>query len=121
MNIEPRDLIAICSILIAVVSMLVVSRNAKKAHAVQLQNTDLTRIRDLRAELKEVRDELRGVSAEAANMRRQMTQTNEFANELLRERMEMIRYAQMPGVTITDWLERYGDKDYPRLIGGTGH
>lgn len=111
MTLEIRDMIALGSIAVAIITMLVVSRNARKATSVQLQNTDLTRIRDLRSEVKDL-------TGEVSELRRQLGESNDFGHRMLRERMEMIRYAQMPGIDIHDWLDRYGEGDHPAPIGG---
>lgn len=106
---EFRDIVAGLSVLIAIASMLVVSRNARRATSVNEQTLALTRIRDLRSELTEAETKTKQLSA-------QLTEATEFGSRMLRERMEMIRYAQMPGVDIHDWLDRYGDSDHPRTI-----
>lgn len=133
MNLETRDLIAIVSVLAVIASMILTRRSARQATAVQVQNTDLNRIRDLRGEVKELRDEVRAAREETssaraeasearketAQHRMQMVEMNAWGNRLLQERMEMIRFAQMPGVDIHQWLDRYGNEDHPRPIGGT--
>lgn len=133
MTLDTRDIIAILAIVASLTAALIASRNARRSTAVQLQQADLTRIRDLRTEVKDMtvevqaaRAEAQAARSEAAELRRenaenraQMVEINEFANRLLRERMEMIRYAQMPGVDINDWLSRYGNDDHPYPIGGT--
>lgn len=123
---ETRDLLTLMAILVSVTTMLVVSRNARKATSVQVQNTDLTRIRDLRSEVRDLTHDLQTARAESvalrsenAQIRDQMVEIHKFANQMLQDRMEMIRYAQIPGVSITDWLDRYGNEDHPRPIGGT--
>lgn len=123
---EIRDFLAIGAVLISLAGMLLVNRNARRATGVQVVNTDLTRIRDLRAEVRDLTSDVQVARTEAASLRgenvetrRQMVEIHEFSNRLLRERMEMIRYAQMPGVDIHDWLDRYGNDEHPRPIGGT--
>ncbi len=101
---------------VSVVSMLLVSRNARRSTSVQLENVDLTRIRDLRSETKDLTEMLSKARGEADLFREKMIEMNEWGNGLLRERMEMVRYAQMPGVDINVWLDRYGD-DSPHSIG----
>lgn len=106
---EFQHVIGILALLVSLASMLVVSRNARRATSVNEQTLALARIRDLRSELTEAETKTKQLSA-------QLTEATEFGNRMLRERMEMIRYAQMPGVGINDWLDRFGDSDHPRPI-----
>lgn len=109
MTMEFQHVIGILALLVSLASMLVVSRNARRATSVNEQTLALARIRDLRSELTEAETKTKQLSA-------QLTEATEFGNRMLRERMEMIRYAQMPGVGINDWLDRFGDSDHPRPI-----
>jgi septal ring factor EnvC (AmiA/AmiB activator) len=126
MNLETRDVLTLLSIVVAAISIVLVSRNARKATAVQAQNVDLTRMRDLRhelsetrAELRETRKELHEVKSQASELAAQVTATNEAMTAAYRQRAEMLIYARMPGVTIDDWL-RHFDQEPPELnpLGG---
>lgn len=110
---ETRDLITILAVLVSLASMLVVSRNARRATKVQAQNTDLTRIRDLRAELRETKDELTHVKDQATALSLQLNAAHERSIEFARKEIEMLQYARMPGVTMEDWLKRF---DSPQAI-----
>lgn len=118
MTIELRDIITALSVLVAVMGMLLVNRNAKRALRPAAENTDLTRIRDLRHEIKETRDELDRAKAQVTQLTIQVQEAtdavraayrerNDAALEAHRERMEMIRYARMPGMDIERWLDRF--------------
>lgn len=118
MTIELRDIITALSVLVAIAGMLLVNRNAKRALRPAAENTDLTRIRDLRHEIKETRDELDRAKAQVTQLTIQVQEAtdavrtayrerNDAAFEAHRERMEMIRYAQMPGMDIKRWLDRF--------------
>lgn len=107
MKIEFRDLIALISACIAIGSMLIVSRNARRATNVQTQNTDLTRIRDLRAELREAKDELNHVKEQVTNLSMQLTAANERSMAYARREIEMMQYAHMPGMDIVMWRKRF--------------
>ncbi len=120
MTVELRDLIALLAILASVVSMALVSRNARKATNVNEQSLTLTRVRDLRHELTETETKLKQVNAQQADASAMYEEAAEFGRRMLQERMEMIRYAQMPGMDMETWLARYGDPDNPRPIAG-GH
>lgn len=114
MNLETRDLLTILSLVIAALSMIVVSRNARRATAVQTEATDLARIRDLRVELAETKKELHEVKVQATQLAAQVGAANEAATIAYRLRAEMLIYARMPGVTIEDWL-RHFDQAPPEL------
>lgn len=114
MTLETRDMITLLSVLVALASMVIVSRNARRATAVQAQNTDLARIRDLRSELAETKHELDEVKKQATQLAMQVTAANEAATVAYRQRAEMLLYARMPGVTIEDWL-RHFDQTPPEL------
>jgi septal ring factor EnvC (AmiA/AmiB activator) len=105
--IELRDVIAGLAVLVALVSMVIVSRNARRATSVHAQNTDLTRIRDLRAELKETKDDLDRVKAQATQLNIQLQEANDAAMTAYRQRAEMLRYAQIPGMDMNAWLARF--------------
>lgn len=115
MTLEMRDLIAIGAIVISLVSVLLVSRNARRANSIHAQNTDLTRIRDLRSELAETKTELNAVKGQVHAVSLQLTEASEAATRAYRERQEMIRYARMPGVTLEEWLRRF---DTPPELNG---
>lgn len=112
--IELRDAITMASLAIALLSVILVSRNSRKATAVQMQNVDLTRIRDLRHELAETKSELHEVKVQAAQLAAQLTAANEAGVEAAKREAEMLMYARMPGVTIEDWRDRF---DVPPAIG----
>lgn len=105
---ELRDVISGLSVLLALVGMLVVSRNARKATSVQMENADLTRIRDLRSELRETKTELDAFRDQVLRLGRQLTEANDAAMEAYRWRAEALRYAQMPGMDMATWLARFG-------------
>jgi hypothetical protein len=111
-----HDIITVFSVLAAVTSMLLVSRNARKATAVQTENTDLARIRDLRAELRETKDELDHVKGQVTRLSRQLDEASEAASVLARNRAEMLRYAQIPGMDIDGWLARFNSP--PKQLDG---
>jgi hypothetical protein len=106
-KIELRDLIAMLSIIVALGSMLIVSRNARRATNVQTENVDLARIRDQRAELRELKDELVHVKEQVTALNAQLTAANERSLAYAQREIEMMQYAQMPGVTIEDWRRRF--------------
>jgi peptidoglycan hydrolase CwlO-like protein len=110
MKIETRDLIAIFSVLLALVSMIIVSRNSRKATAVSTENADLARIRDLRVELRETKDELDHVKTQVGRLSRQLDEASAAATEAYRERAEMLRYARMPGMDLDGWLTRFDSR-----------
>ncbi len=107
MHIEVRDIVALLSIAVAVVSMIIVSRNARRATSVNAANTDLTRIRDLRAELKETKDELDRAKAQATQLTIQLQEANDAAMVAYRQRAEMMRFAQMPGMDMRTWINHF--------------
>lgn len=107
MTLETRDLITILAVIVSAASILIVSRNARRATKVQAQNTDLTRIRDLRAELRETKDELTHVKDQAIALSAQLSAAHDRSMEFARKEIEMLQYARMPGVTMEDWLKRF--------------
>lgn len=107
MKIELRDIITFLSVLVAIGGMLLVSRNAQRATSVQAQNADLTRIRDQRAELREMKEELVHVKEQVTALTAQLTAANERSLAYAQREIEMMQYAQMPGVTIEDWRRRF--------------
>lgn len=109
MPIEIRDVLTALAIAAAVVSTLLVNRNAKRATAVQLQNADLTRIRDLRAELKETKDEVALLRRQVTEMEQHMAEANQRAYAYAEREIEMRAYARMPGMTIELWRARFDD------------
>lgn len=116
MTVEIRDIITAVSVLVAFIGMMLVNRNAKRALRPAAENTDLTRIRDLRGELAETKAELTAVKGQVHTLSLQLTAANEDAMAAYRERHEMLRYARMPGVNIDDWLARF-DQMPPELNG----
>lgn len=117
MHFETRDLVAILSILVAIASMIIVSRNARRATGVNAQNADLTRIRDLRSELRETKDELDRAKAQATQLTIQLQEANDAAMTAYRQRAEMLRFAQMPGMDMVTWIDRFAP---PAAISGRG-
>lgn len=123
MDLEARDVIAIVSVLVAFGSMLVVSRNARRATSVNAQNLDLARIRDLRVELRETKEDLDKARVQVTDLNQQLVslnqrvvEANEAAMAAYRERAEMLRWAHMPGMSIDAWLDRFDAP--PESIGG---
>lgn len=116
MTVETRDIVAFLAVLISIASMIVVARNARKATAVHAENVDLARIRDLRQELRETRQELAETKAEVHQLTIQVREANAAATAAYREREEMRRYAQMPGMDIEMWLRRFA---HPPTTNGT--
>jgi chromosome segregation ATPase len=126
MTLETKDVLTLISLLIAAASILLVSRNARRATAVQAQNLDVTRIRDLRhevaetkAELAETRQELHRVKNQATELSVQVNAMNEALSDAYRRHTEMLMYARMPGVTIEDWL-RHFDQTPPEITPHAG-
>jgi hypothetical protein len=120
-TIELRDAITLAALAVSLLSVILVSRNSRKATSVQMQNTDLTRIRDLRHELAETktelsqtRSELTVVKGQVADLSIQLDAANERSLQHARREIEMIQYARMPGVTMEDWLEHF-DQVPPEL------
>lgn len=100
--------------------MLIVNRNAKRATTVQNQSTDLTRIRDLRSELRETKDDLDRCKTQVTQLSRQLTEASDAALESYRERMEMIRYAAIPGMDMDQWRARFDPPKLPPALNGSG-
>lgn len=117
MNLEPKDILQAFLLLATIVSVVVVNRNARRATAVNAENVDLARIRDLRSELTEAKVELDVVKRQVGEMMRQTQAANDAAYQAVRDREEMLRYGRMPGMDIERWLARFGD-DRPQRIGG---
>jgi uncharacterized coiled-coil protein SlyX len=115
-GIETRDLVALLAVCVSLVSMIVVSRSARRATAVNAQNLDLVRIRDLRSELTETRAELDKCKSEVRSLSIQIEEANQAALAAYREREDMRRYAQMPGMDIETWLRRFVP---PQQLSGT--
>lgn len=115
--IELRDAITLAAVMVSLVSMILVSRNSRRATAVNAQSTDLARIRDLRAELREVKDELDAVRTQALKLNRQLIDANDVARAAYQERAEMLRYARMPGVSIDDWIARFDSPAAGQITG----
>jgi septal ring factor EnvC (AmiA/AmiB activator) len=116
MDIETRDVLTFLSILAMLASMMVVSRNARRATSVQTENIELTRIRDLRAELRETKQELDEVKGQVTNLTRQLVEANDAAMDAYRARAEMLRWARMPGMDMPRWLGQFDAP--PEAIGG---
>ena len=117
-GIDLRDLIALMSVVVAAASMLVVSRNARRATSMNAENLDLVRIRDLRSELTETKVELDGCRKQARELAGHLAEANERAITYARREAEMLRYARMPGVTIDDWLQRFDPDDSHEIMRG---
>lgn len=116
MSIEPRDVITGLSVIVAFIGMMLVNRNAKRALRPAAENTDLTRIRDLRQELRETKDEVSHLRVQITDMSIQLNSANERSMAYARREVEMIQYAQMPGVTMDDWRRRF---DVPPALNAT--
>lgn len=109
-TLEPRDLFYLLGVVGAFISIYFVNRNAKRATAVQVENIDLTRIRDLRAELKEAKEEVAVLRQQVTEFAEQMAAINRARYEAERHREEMLRYGRMPGMSMADWLARFDDR-----------
>lgn len=116
MTIETRDVLTALSILATFIAMWLVNRNAKRALRPQTENTDLTRIRDLRLELRETKTEVDALQGTVHRLTLQVAEANEAAMQAYRDRQEMLRYARMPGMDIDSWLRRF-DQAPPELNG----
>jgi peptidoglycan hydrolase CwlO-like protein len=99
-GLEVRDVLTILAIMVSLVTMIVVSRNARRATAVQTQNVDLARIRDLRSELAEAKSELDAVKTQAAELNRKLQVSNREASQAWTEVAELKRLAHRPGMTM---------------------
>lgn len=110
MTLEPRDILMALAVVVSAASMLLVSRNARKATAVHGENADLTRIRDLRAELRETKQELDAVKGQVNDLARQLTEASEAAMKAYQWRAEALRYARMPGMDLETWMARFDDQ-----------
>jgi chromosome segregation ATPase len=119
-KIDLRDLISALAVLVAAASMLIVSRNARRATSVQTQSTDLTRIRDLRMELRETKDDLDRCKTQVTQLSRQLTEASDAALESYRERMEMVRYAAIPGMDMSQWRARFDPPKPPAALDHSG-
>lgn len=126
MTLETRDVLTIASLIVAAISMILVSRNARRATAVQAQNTDLARIRDLRSELAETKSELgetrqevHRARTEALQLAVQVQTMNDALTQAYQRHAEMLMYARMPGVKIEEWLARF-DQAPPELTPNQG-
>jgi uncharacterized coiled-coil DUF342 family protein len=115
-GIETRDLVSLLAVIVSIVSMIIVSRSARRATSVNAQNLDLVRIRDLRAELSETRNEMDKCRSEVRSLTVQLEEANQAALKAYREREDMRRYAQMPGMDIETWLRRFLP---PQQLSGT--
>ena len=118
MTFETRDIIAAVAIVASVVSMLMVNRNARRTLSMQAENVDLARIRDLRQELRETKEELDKVRGQTRELSEHLTEANERAITYARREAEMLRFARMPGVTIDDWLRRFDPDDSHEIAVG---
>lgn len=112
--IELRDILTAAAILGTFVSVYLVNRNAKRSWALQQkqaqaasENTDLTRIRDLRSEVTEANARITSLNARITEMEQHLTDANRRAMVYAQREAEMFRYARMPGVTMDDWLDRF--------------
>lgn len=110
MTMEPRDVIAFVSVLVALLGMVLVSRNARRATSVQSENADLVRIRELRIELRETKDELDHVKSQVERLSRRLDEANDAATTAYRDRAEMLRVARTPGMDLDNWLVRFDSR-----------
>lgn len=114
-DITMRDLITAASVVVAFIAMRRANRNAKHALRPAVENVDLTRIRDLRSELAETKTELNHVKAQVSEVSTQLSEAHDRYLALARREIEMVQYANMPGVTIEDWRQRFSQP--PEAIG----
>lgn len=111
--IETHDLLTIAALFVSLLSMILVSRNARRATSVQTQNADLTRIRDLRAEVSDLKSDLDRAQQQVTRLARALDEANDAAMTLGRERAEMLRFARMPGMDLDTWIERFDSRPPP--------
>ena len=116
MRLETRDVLTFMAILISAVSMILVSRNARRATSVQAQNVDLARIRDLRSEVSDLKSDLDRAQQQVTRLARALDEANDAAMTLGRDRAEMLRFARMPGMDLELWLKRFDNRP-PQLNG----
>lgn len=114
-DVTMRDLITAASVIVAFIAMRRGNRNAKMALKPAVENVDLTRIRDLRSELAETKTELNHVKAQVGEVSAQLGEAHERYLALARREIEMVQYANMAGVTIEDWRQRFSQP--PEAIG----
>jgi biopolymer transport protein ExbB/TolQ len=92
---------------IAVASMLRISRNARSANAIQKENLELNRIGRLRSELDATESKLTAANRQMEELLARLAEANDRAITSARREAEMLRYARMPGTTMVDWLRRF--------------
>lgn len=111
-----KDAFALLVILVSVASTIMVSGNARRATTVQAENVDLSRIRDLRAELAETKIELDACRQQATELNRKLQIANREAGEAWTEVAVLRRMAYRPGMTIERLREYLGPliDDEPR-------
>lgn len=116
MKIDASHVFSGLSLLAVIASMILVNRNARRATAVSTENADLTRIRDLRAELKEAKAEVDQLTGQIGDIRRQLNEASDAAMDAYRWRAEALRYARMPGMDMDTWLARFDTPSGPSPI-----
>lgn len=108
MNIELRDLLSIVLAAITLLSIVVVSRNARRATAVNAENVDLARIRELRAEVRETQTDLDVCRTQVAELSRKLTVANRDGAQAWMELAELKRLAHRPDMTLVRFREYIG-------------
>jgi signal transduction histidine kinase len=120
MILELRDVLTIVVILVSAVSILVVSRNARKATSVNSQSVDLARIREQRAEIRETQADLDTCKTQLAELSRKLTVANRDGARAWMELAELKRLAHRPDMTLSRFREYIGPipVDFPDEIVG---
>lgn len=108
MTIELRDLLTLGVLLASILSIAVVSRNARRATAVNAQNVDLARIRELRAELRETQSDLEACKDQVSELSRKLTVANRDGAQAWMELAELKRLAHRPDMTMVRFREYIG-------------
>lgn len=107
-GLEFRDVLTVGALVATLLGTLLVSRNARKATSVNAQNVDLARIRDLRSELAETKNELEACKTQATELNRKLQISNREASQAWLELAELKRLAHRPGMTLPRLLEYIG-------------
>ncbi len=121
-DLEFRDMLALGAIIVSLISAVMVSRNGRAATSVNAANVDLARIRDLRSEvtetkndliatrneLKDTRRDLDHCREQVAELSRQLQTANRDAGQAWLELAELRRLAHRPDMTIERLREYVG-------------
>lgn len=118
MNLEVRDVLTLGVLIASVLSMILVSRNARRATAVNAQNVDLARIRELRAEVQDVRSELGVCKEQASELSRKLGVANRDGAQAWTELAELKRMAHRPDMTMPRFREYVGPLPAAELSDG---